>query len=252
MWGRPPVVIRYYDLVIEYRVRGSDGWDRGLPDPGADAGGWVVVHRSDRNAPRALYIDSVAAKPGAVLTLGKDNLLDLFHPGPVKISILSFDAGARTVRLHLARRAARQPPSSTSYGGVEIDGGGLVWTPGRGFTPVPPRSPLIQVLDEVATVQALQEMMTVASPGEVDGLSREATHALRSLERSIAGLRIESSTSPLTQALENVSRLHSTSEGIGSSTEDIETMRRFIEASREQLAEVKQILGMIVEEERQQ
>jgi len=251
MWMRPPVVIRYHDLVIEYRVGASDGWDRGLPDPGTGAGGWVVVHRSDRSAPRALYIDSVAARSGAVLVLGKDNPVDLFHPGPVKISILSFDAGARTVRLHLARRAARPALGATTYGGVDVGGGGLVWTPGRGFTPVPPHSPLIGVLDEVARIQALQEMMALASRDEVDGLSREATHALRSLERSVAGLRIEPSVSPLAHALENVSRLHSTSEEIESSTEDRETTRRFIEASRQQLAEVKQILARAVEEERQ-
>lgn len=252
MWMRPPVVIRYHDLVIEYRVGASDGWDRGLPDPGTGAGGWVVVHRSDRSAPRALYVDSVAARPGAVLVLGKDNPVDLFNPGPVKISILSFDVGARTVRLHLARRAARPAPGATTYGGVDVGGGGLVWTPGRGFTPVPPHSPLFRVLDEIATIQALQEIMAFASPGEVDGLSSEATHALRSLERSVAGLRIEPSISPLAHALENVSRLQSTSEEIGASTEeDRETIRRFIEASRQQLAEVKQILARVVEEDRQ-
>jgi hypothetical protein len=250
-WRRPPVMIRYHDLVIEYRVRASDGWDRGLPDPGTGAGGWVVVHRSDRSTPRALYVNSVAARPGAVLALGKDDPLDLFNPGPVKISILSFDASAHTVRLSLARRAARPLPGVTTYGGVDVGGGGLVWTPGRGFTPVPPHSPLIRVLDEAARIQALQEMMAIASRDEMAGLSREAAGALDSLTQSVAGLRIEPSVSPLAHALENVSRLLSTSEELESSTEDREMTQRFIKASRQQLAEVKQILARAVEEERQ-
>ena len=247
---RLPLVIRYGDLVIEYRVGASDGWDRGLPDPGPGAGGWVVVHRSHRDAPRALYVNSLAAKPGAMLVLGKD--LDLFNPGPLKISVISFDASARTVRLSLSRRAARPALSGMTFGGIEVGGGGLFYTSGRGITPVPPHSPLIKVLDELARIQALQEMMALASGDDVDGLMKEATDALRSLEQSVAGLRIEPSVSPLAHALENISKLHSTSEELESSPDDREATRTFIEASRQQLEEVKQILARAVEEERQQ
>ena len=202
--ARPPLVIRYHDLVIEYRLAISDGWDRGLLNPGEDAGGWLVVHRSDRNAPRALYVDSVPVRPGAVLTLGKDNPVDIFNPGPLKISILSFDASTKTVRLHLTRRAARPLPGATTDQGVDVGGGGLMWTPGRGFTRVPPNSPLLGVLDEVAKLQGLQEMMAIASSDEVEALSNESTSALRSFEHSVSGLRIASSLSPLSRAIENV------------------------------------------------
>jgi len=116
---------------------------------------------------------------------------------------------------------------------------------------VPPHSPLINVLDELARIQALQEMMALASGDEVDGLFEEATDALRSLEHSVAGLRIEPSVSPLAHALENISKLHSTSEELESSPDDREATRTFVEASRQQLAEVKQILARAVEEERQ-
>jgi hypothetical protein len=246
---RPPVVVRYRDLVIEYRIKASDGWDGGLPNPGPGAGGWVVVHRSKQDAPRALHVDSVAARPGATMVLGND--LDLFNPGPLKISVVSFDAKACTVRLNLTRRPARPALSGTTFGGVEVGGGGLVYTLGRGITRVPPHSPLINVLDELARIQALQEMMALASGDEVDGLFEEATDALRSLEHSVAGLRIEPSVSLLAHALENISKLHSTSEELESSPDDREATRTFVEASRQQLAEVKQILARAVEEERQ-
>lgn len=246
---RPPVLIRFQDSVIEYRVRTDTGWDRGLPDPGADAGGWLIVHRSARGAPRALYVDSVAAQPGAMLLLGKDNPLDFFNPGPVRISVLSFSAGARTVRLRFSRRPGRELPSSWIFWGVAAGGGGLVWTPGRGLKPVPPHSPLIRVLDEVAAIQGLQEMMAVASRDEVDGLSRAAAKALLSLQRSVAGLRIEPSVSPLARALENISALHKSTEQFEGSTGDSDTIREFIAASRQQLTEAKQILARAVEEE---
>jgi hypothetical protein len=149
-------------------------------------------------------------------------------------------------------RTARPAPSGTTLGGVTVGGGGLVWTPGLGLTLVPPHSPLIQVLGEVARIQAFQEMMVLASDDEVVGLSNEATDALRSLERSVAELRIEPSVSPLAHALENISKLHNTSEELESSPDDREKARTFIEASRQQLEEVKQILARAVEEERQQ
>jgi hypothetical protein len=238
--SRPPVVVRYRDLVIEYRVASDDGWDRGLGDPGPGAGGRVVVHRSTRGAPRAVYVNSVAAKPGAALLLGKDAPEDLFNPGPVRISILSFDAAARTVRIGLARRAAIPLPGSTTYGGVDVGGGGLVWTPGRGFVRVPPHSPLINALDGIARIQGLQESIAIASRDEVEALSREATEALRGLERIVAGLNTRHSVSPLAQALETVSRL----------AEEHGPTRTSVERNR-QLAEVRHILATAVEEERQ-
>jgi hypothetical protein len=237
---RPPVVARYHDLVIEYRVASDGGWDRGLPDPGSGAGGWVVVHRSDRTAPRALYVDAVAARPGAVLVLGKDDPVDLFNPGPVRVSILSSDATARTVRIGLARRAARPLPSGTTHVGVDVGGGGLVWTPGRGFVRVPPHSPLIEVLDGLARIQGLQDSMAIASRDEAEGLAREATEVVRGLERTVAGLAVRPSVSPLAHALETISRLG----------EERGTTRTSVERSR-QLAEVRQILARAVEEERQ-
>ncbi len=259
-WMPSPLVVRYHDLLVEYRVGVPDGWDRGLPNPGVGAGGWVVVHRQlfssilDPNRPRkpsTIYVDSVAAKPGAVLVLGKDDLLDIFNPGPLKIAVLSFDAAARTVNLQFSRRAARPALSGTIIGGVDVGGGGVVWTPGGGFTPVPPHSPLLNVLEDVARVHALQEILALVSDEEVSGLSEEASRALRTLQQSVAELRVEPSVSPLARALESISKLHRTSESLDSSADDREMTREFVDASRQQLAEVERILANAVEEDRQ-
>ena len=102
----PPLVVRHNDLLVEYRVGVPDGWDRGIPNPGVGASGWVVVHRSPRGAPSAVFVGSVPARPGNFLVLGKDNPLDIFEAGPLRLSVLSFNAAARTVRLQFWRTAS--------------------------------------------------------------------------------------------------------------------------------------------------
>ena len=188
-WARPPVVVRYKDLLIEYRVR--DGWDRALPaPPGAGAGGWLVLHRSAVSSPAAGLIMSVQATPGEEVVLGAENPSDIFKPGPLKLSVLSYDALKRTVRFRLWRREGKRLPGVTTYGGVDVGGGGLIWTPGRGFTRVPPRSPLLQVIESVVRVQALEDLLAVASQGEVSGLTEEASHAVRALQGRVADVRL--------------------------------------------------------------
>src|SRR5262249_34437460 len=100
-WTRPPVTIRFGDLLFEYRfgvvlfecgVGGAGGWEGGVPDAGAGWRGWLVAHRTPLDAPFALYVGSIPARPGEVFLLGKDTPLDIFHKGPLKLSVLSFDA----------------------------------------------------------------------------------------------------------------------------------------------------------------
>jgi hypothetical protein len=107
------------------------------------------------------------------------------------------------------------------------------------------------VLEEVARVHALQEILAIASGDDVAGLFEEASHALRTLQRSVAELRVEPSVSPLAHALESISKLHATSERLRSSTDDREMTQEFVEASHQRLAEVKRTLANAVEEERQ-
>lgn len=248
-WTRPPLMIRYQDLLIEYRVGGSSAaWDQGLPNPGTGAGGWLVMHRSPRGTPVAVIVTRLAARPGATLVLGDDNPLDIFNLGPLKISVISYNDAERTVRLRFSQRAARQLPSGTIYGGVDVGGGGYVWTPGRGFTPVPPRSPLLGVLEQIANIQSLQEIMSAVSREEAAVLTREVTIAVQALQESVAELHIEPAISPLSQALERISRLESISERLNSNLDDREQIAQYIEAGRRQLADLKSIIAAAEEE----
>jgi hypothetical protein len=241
-WNRPPVMARYQDLLIEYRF--PDGWDSGLADP-ASPNGFVVVHRSPVGAPVAVFVRDVPAQPGAAVMLGSDLPVDIFAPGPLTISIQSVDAAARTIRVRLGRRAARQPPSGRTFGGVDAGGGGLVWTPGRGFTKVPPHSPLIRVLEGIARMEAIQVLMATANERELPALAEEGRRDLAALHRNVADLRLEASSSPLAHALEQVSDLQRASDRLDPSSEP-ERTRAFVEASRQHLAEVQRILTDVV------
>ncbi len=252
-WTRPPVVIRYYDFLVEYRIGTAGGWDRGLPSPGEGAGGWVVVHRNPPNEfPSAVNVGAMAAQPGATLVLGEDNPIDIHHDGPLRLSVLSYNAATGTIRLAFSRRAARPLPSSTPYGGVSQDGGGLIWTPGGGFTPVPPHSPMLHVLSVVSKVHALQELMLVASGEEATGISEQASVALRELADGVAQLRPEPSLSPLAQALENISKVQRAGELLRQSHNDDFPAREFLDESSQRLAEVQRELADTLEQERRQ
>jgi hypothetical protein len=119
-WTGPPLVIRYFDLLVEYRIPAADGWDRGLPNPGAPAHGQVVVHRSPPSeSPVATFVNAMAATPGATMKLGPDNPVDLSSPGPLTISVLSVDPGSAQVKLASLFHGARGLPRDR--------GGGARW-----------------------------------------------------------------------------------------------------------------------------
>ena len=246
-WTGPPMVLRHRDLLVEYRVKDPNGADRAIPDPGKAAGGWLVLHRSDpRSTPSALLVGTVPAEPGAMLVLGKDNPTDIQHLGPPKVEVLSFDAAAQTVHLAISRRPAMRSEGSTPYGGVRAGGGGLIWTPSGGFTPVPPHSPLLHVLVLVSKLHTLQELSLRASNEEVAGISERTEQTLQALQGAVRGLNADATLSPLSHALASISELARISESHGD-----KRARELLELSRERLGEVSRILADAVEEERE-
>jgi len=242
-WARPPLVARYQDLLIEYRIGDPNGWDRGLPNPGGGAVGWVIAHRSPKGTPVATFVNAVGAKPGNMLVFGKDDPLDIFNSGPLKLAVLSVNPEARTVRFHLTIRAARQPPSGRVFGGVKVGGGGLVWTPGRGVNPVPPHSPLVNVLDAIARVHALQETMAAASINELVALREETSLAIQSLQQTVSELSPEPVIPPLEQAFNDANELGNLFTRFEDAASYIDLPEGLMENSRERLTRIQEILA---------
>jgi M6 family metalloprotease-like protein len=77
----------------------------------------------------------------------------------VKIAVTRIDTTVREADLHIHVRPPRHLPMEHGYllGGVAEDGGGLVFVPGKGFRKVPPRSPLFEVLRDIADVVTIDE-----------------------------------------------------------------------------------------------
>lgn len=196
-------------LLIEYRGRDPAGWDRGLPDPGPDAGGWLVFHRTPSVGPvMNLQVGTLRAAHGESRTLWPDNLPDIFSLGPVRVTVAGFNLALGTVVLHLSRRAARHAPSGVLFGGVEAGGGGLVWTPGGGFTPVPPHSPLIDILDHVAQLQVIQQLAAAhAGTPEAEGLRHAERRSLAALQDATRHLDRTFKRQPLAEAMESLRAL---------------------------------------------
>jgi M6 family metalloprotease-like protein len=78
----------------------------------------------------------------------------------LKITVTRIDTTLREADLDIHLRPPRPVPMEYGYllGGVAEDGGGMVFVPGKGFRKVPPRSPLFQVLRDMAEVVTIDEM----------------------------------------------------------------------------------------------
>lgn len=136
---------RVGDVYVEFRTR--DGWDAGLPYAG------VLIHAM--SGPNAVVLASDPDKhvlhwqPGQVY--GPDDL-DFRVNGGTQITIESFDQQAGRARICVNRRARRPyvvGPARVGIG-VAAGAGGYIILPSGRRVPVPPRSPLIAMLEEVA------------------------------------------------------------------------------------------------------
>ena len=207
-----PPVCAYVDAgdryLLEYRVPQSS-WDTGLPDPDQHAAaGWVIAHRTPVNGPLdSLQIGALAAAPGRSIVLGADNPFDLFTPGPLKISVLGFDARMRTVDVSLSRRKARQLPSERSFGGVAVGAGGVVWTPGGGLQPVGPESPLHSILQRLGELETMRLLVSVGGARYAGELRAAAEAALTSLREAVMAVRLDDDEDLAKTLLEEADRL---------------------------------------------
>lgn len=126
--------------LVELRV--PEKWDAAIGDAA------VLVHRFDDNHS---YLMAGTAGQTALTAGG------LFETGSpswpfapyLAVEVVSIDAHAHRAEVRLTRRPARREPvvgPVTSYGGVEVDGGGFVVLPGGAVKPVPPRGPITELV----------------------------------------------------------------------------------------------------------
>jgi hypothetical protein len=261
-WSGPPLAIRYFDMLIEYRIGTPDSWDRGLPDPGPNAVGHVVAHRSPVGSPRATFIASMGAVPGASMALGNDNPLDIGHPGPLVVSVLALDPANFRVRIVLTRRPARviidlpsliPDPSKIDDGLPSFivspaDPGTMVWTREGGLRPLAKGSPAEEVVRAVAQVQALHDLSRVASDDEAEAIAGRTAEAVDALTQAVRAVSVEPPRSSFSVALERLAALERTQAEVGRRSQ-IPELVQVLEQSRNDLSAVRELLTDAIRQE---
>lgn len=183
---------RVGELWIEFRM--NEAWDSAIGRP------VVLLHReciSEDGRPCSELVDGghadfdvLGKRPRPDLrdgeTFQSGDHLDPFSDS-VRISV-AIDAAAREAMVTVAYRPARGLEPALPFGAVTSDGGGLIWTPGRGWVRVPPRSPLYVVLEQISEIEQLRTLSAArAQQTTVDGLTTQRLAMVRShLGRMIA------------------------------------------------------------------
>jgi hypothetical protein len=178
---------RVGQLWIEFRM--NELWDsategpvvllhrRSASESGMPCSSLVMTHEGvrgelggPRDSPRPDLRDGEAFRIGNELDIDSDFL---------RISV-DIDAEAREATVYVVHRVARQLEPALPTGGVTTDGGGMIWTPGRGWVRVPPRSPLYAILEQIAEIEQLQALSAVpAQHAAITGMTTQRLAMVR-------------------------------------------------------------------------
>jgi hypothetical protein len=177
---------RLGEYFIEFRAK--DRWDAAIPRPA------VLLHRFEYN-----HSYLVPANDGEQ-DLVENSAFGVDSPGATAsplvaftraaftfVQIIEINAGAQYAKIRLRHVVGRSIPSAgpaTILGGVADDGGGLVVIGGK-LIRIPPRSPLLEVLEQVAVYESAHAVSATALREDVqrETLSR----ILASVEQLLEG-----------------------------------------------------------------
>jgi hypothetical protein len=145
---------RVGEFLVEFRVK--TGWDAGIPAP------VVLVHRFEDGHSYLMpgTVGQAALAKGGVFERGSASNVFARH---IRIEVLDIDPEGQVATLGIAHRVPDRPPVEGPVvvsPGVMADGGGFVIVNGR-IIKVPPRSPLLAILENVAVVN---ESALIAEP----------------------------------------------------------------------------------------
>jgi hypothetical protein len=194
-WLAAKLTIGPETIYLEFRV--ADGWDSSIPRA------CVLAHRrsthpGDGHPCSELLLtlkDDPVVAPRPDLRQGdsleRGDATDPFgFYARVQVSQIDIANQEATISVYVRHRRQIEP-AATLYGAVTSDGGGLVWTPGRGFVKVPPRSPLLRLVELVADYESLQLMSSADDQYGADRLSVEQLVKMRDHVTGIMSRRSE-------------------------------------------------------------
>jgi hypothetical protein len=194
--------------MVEYRLPKSR-WDAGLP---ASANGWLVVNRTPLNGPLVtLEVASFAVMPGETVSL--DAMLDntylgkgIFAGGPLRLSVMACDVANGTVDVQFARQKGKVPQYVQEFEGFIPDDGCMLWTPASGWQTIPATSDLAPVLEKVAELDQIRDLVRVSDRRYATDLADASQRQRVALQEAVAriGSRVET---PKDRLMDQVGRL---------------------------------------------
>lgn len=169
--------------LVEFRVK--EGWDAAIPEPA------ILVHRFEDNHS---YI-----MPD---TSGRQDLIkrSIFEAGDpritpqswTKVEVIDINANDHVATIRLSGSGARVPHVPIALGpeillgGITKDGGGVLIFGGQVFH-IPPRSPVLRIVEQVASIQASD---FIADATSRDAVRLEALKTIASqVESQMASMR---------------------------------------------------------------
>lgn len=170
------------EVYVEFRM--NEGWDTAFEEP------MVLIHRHgprpDSLEPCSYLLGKPSGAPWLKAGDAFGGISGKFSPFPA-IEVLEIDAEAKIAKI-LVRPGYRQGPLDSRefvapfVGPIHGDGG-LLFHPRKGLVKVPPRSPLLRMIDQVATLETLSTL-------EIDSsLRRQALRGkLEEIQRDVASL----------------------------------------------------------------
>lgn len=166
---------RFGEYLVEFRTK--ERWDAAIPRPA------VLIHRFEDNISYLMSAnngeqDLVAGNVFGTTDTGNP-LLSIFI-GATKIEVIEINANDQFAKIRLVHYPAFEEPSlgGILFGGADKGGHGIIFVPGRGFIPIPPHSPFVQILQQVA---AYESSDAIASVHLRNTVRRETLSAIASL-----------------------------------------------------------------------
>lgn len=174
--------------LVEFRSK--EKWDAAIPRPA------VLIHRFDDNHS---YIMSANSGEQDLVAGNVFGTADSVFTEATRIEVVEINANEQFAKIRLVHHPAFEEPSlgGILFGGVDRGGEGHIFVPGRGFVPIPPHSPFVQILRHIASYESSE---AIASVHLRNSVRRETLSAISSLiENQMQTLQTFRQPAPSTQ-----------------------------------------------------
>jgi hypothetical protein len=163
--------------MIYFEFRMDDGWDVRFSAP------CILLHRrsmhpQDGRPCSEIMVAQPNAPGGPRADLRAGESFELGHIADIyglyaKIAVREINRETQEAWLDIYVREHRpyEGPGGITFGGVTADGGGFIWVPGRGLVKVPPRSPVLAVMEQLANAELISTLDRGEQGSSIDQLT---------------------------------------------------------------------------------